>query len=294
MAAVETLLSNASLIELKRLELRSKRSVTTDLVGRYRSSFRGSGLMFSDLRQYEPGDDIKHIHWKVTARTGKAYVKTYEEERQLNVMLAVDISNSTNFGSPKRKSEKAFEFAALLTTLTQNTHDNIGLCLFGDRIYDFVKPSSKRTQFQRIINSLIATQNHSRGTNLKETIIYLRENLRRKSVVFLISDFYSSDFKEDLKLLAAKHDVIGVLLSDSLEHTLPSLGLVEFEDAESGERIVLDSGSSRVREKLKVLGDARAKNLRELFNESRSDLIEIKDSILKPLTQLMAQRSERH
>ncbi len=289
----DSLITDQSRLEVKKLELRSRRKINADIIGQYRSSFRGSGLLFSDLRLYEPGDDIKNIHWKVTAKTGKPYVKTFEEERQLNVLLAIDISNSTNFGIPRTNHQKALEFSALITTLTQKTQDNCGLLLFGNDIVEFIKPSSKRTQFRRILSALMTQRSHDRGTNLNGAITYLRQHLKRSSVVFLISDFYATDYADSLKTLSAKHDLIGVLLADPDYENLPRVGLVEFEDAEGAGKILLDTSNERIRTELKKTSETRRAELKRIFNEASSDLIEIKDHILTPLINLMAQRARR-
>lgn len=294
MESPDALITPQSRLEIRKLQLRSNRRTSADLMGQYRSSFRGSGLLFSDLRVYEPGDDIKNIHWKVTARTGKPYVKTFEEERQLNILLVIDISNSTNYGSPKSNFLKALEFAALITTLAQRSQDSCGLLLFADEIIEYIKPSSKRTQFQRIMSSLLLKREHQRGTNINQVLQFLQKNLRRPSVVFLLSDFYSTDYKDALKGIGARHDLIGVNLVDNFTDRIDDLGLVEFEDAEGSGRVVLDTSNKRVRRELSNYLNKRNEEIRSAFRQARGDLIEIDKQIIKPLIDLMARRTVRH
>ncbi len=285
------LLSPEALLDIKRLEIRSRRSVNADLIGRYRSSFRGSGLLFSDLRTYEPGDDIKHIHWKATARTGRPFVKTYEEERQLRIMLAVDISASTLWGTPKSKHERALQFAALISMLAQQNQDAIGLCLFGDSVVEHIEPSTKRSQFQRVLRMLLTPRVMTKGTNIGSALSFLRERTKRSSIIFLVSDFFAAPFETQLSQLAARNDVIGVSLVN--EDKLPPVGLVNFCDAETGEEIIIDTSSEKVRAGLKKRLEDHRVQLQSQFQKARSDLIEIGENPLRPLVTLMEKRSRR-
>lgn len=286
------LLSAEALLDIKRLEIRSRRSVDADLIGRYRSSFRGSGLLFSDLRTYEPGDDIKHIHWKATARTGRPFVKTYEEERQLRITLAVDVSASTLWGAPKSKHERALQFAALISMLAQQNQDAIGLCLFGDSVVEYTEPSTKRSQFQRVLRMLLTPRPLVKGTNIGAALTFLRERTKRSSIIFIVSDFLSPPFEEQLSLLASRNDVIGVSLINN--ERIPSAGLVKFSDAETGEEILVDTSSKKVREALIKKLELHKTELQSKFQKSRSDLIEIGENPLRPLITLMEKRSRRN
>lgn len=281
------------MVDLKRLELRSRRSVDSDLMGKYRSTFRGSGLIFSDLRNYEPGDDIKHIHWKATARTGKPFVKTYQEERQLKIILAVDISSSTLWGTPKNKHTRALEFAGLLTILAQRNQDSVGLCLFDEEVAEYISPSSKRSQFQRILRALMDPKPLKPSTNLGKALGFLREHSPRSAIVFVVSDFMTSSFEEELKSIAAKNDVIGVSLLAEDEDILPKSGLVELTDAESGDTFLVDTSAERSRKGLAAAIRDHVLQAKDQFSKSRSDFIQIKDNPLRPLIDLMQQRSRR-
>jgi len=287
------LLSPELMVDLKRLELRSRRSVDSDLMGQYRSTFRGSGLIFSDLRNYEPGDDIKHIHWKATARTGKPFVKTYQEERQLKIILAVDTSSSTLWGAPKNKHTRALEFAGLLTILAQQNQDSVGLCLFDEQVTEYISPSAKRSQFQRILRALMDPRPLKPSTNLKNALGVLRENSPRSAIVFVVSDFMSPPFEEELRAISAKNDVIGVSLIAEDEDILPQSGLVELTDAETGDTFMIDTSAEKSRKSLAEAIKNHVLQAKSQFTKARADFIEIKDNPLRPLINLMQQRARR-
>ncbi len=281
------------LTELRRIEFKTRRSINADVLGKYRSAFRGSGLVFSDLREYQPGDDIRHIHWKVTARTNRTYVKSYEEDRLLNVILAVDISNSTNFGGPKSKHQRALEFAALVAMLARQSQDALGLMLFADKVYDYLPPKRNRGVFQRILLSLLTQRELPRGTSIKNALQYLKDHQKRAALVFLISDFFSVEYEDAIKTVALKHDLIGVLLRDRQEQELPRVGIIQFEDAETGERCLIDARSSKARAALHARESERIAKLNQLFSNYGADLIELEKTGLKPLADLMARRTAR-
>lgn len=288
------LLSQHSLSELRRLELRTKRNIDSDLIGKYRTAFRGSGLIFSDLREYQPGDDIRNIHWKVTARTGTPHIKTFEEDRQLQIMLAVDISNSTNTGSPRTKHSRALEFSALITLLSANAQDSVGLCLFSDQIEDYIPPNNKRSQFQRIISSLLVKRDLKKQTEVSTALRYIMKHQRKSSIVFLVSDFYSAPFEQELKAVALKHDLIGVCLVDDVETQIPNVGIVEFEDSETGQKVLVDTSNKQSRDALVAQYEARQKNLQIMFRSVGADFISINKNLISPLAELIKLRTRRH
>jgi uncharacterized protein (DUF58 family) len=279
--------------ELRRIELHTKRRVTADLAGKYRSAFRGSGLLFSDIREYQPGDYVKNIHWKVTARTGKVYVKSYEEDRQLSIMLAVDISRSTDFGATRSKHRKAIEFAALVSLLASQNRDSFGLCLFSDQVTSFTRPSASRRQFQRLLLELIGEHELRPATDVAAALDYLVEHQRKSSVIFVVSDFLSPDFDESFRRLAIRHDVIAVLVEDDIDCELPVAGIVEFEDAESGERYILDTSHSASRELFEQQSKERTAKLKAKLRALGVDLMVLKDNPLTPLSELMTRRQAR-
>ena len=288
-------LLNPSLVaELRRVEIRTRRSIDTDLMGKYRSAFRGTGLIFSDLREYQPGDDVRHIHWKVTARTGKPYIKTFDEDRQLNVIIAVDISNSTNTGAPRTRHRKALEFAALVSMLGNRNQDAVGLCLFSDTVEDFFPVKRNRTQFQQIIAALLRQRALTPRTSIKAALNFLLKHQRKRAVIFVLSDFFCDSFEEELRRLAFRNDVIGVLLADTHEESVPQAGIVQFLDAESGEHLLIDTSSRRARAALERIMLERRHKIAASFQSAGGDFIEIRDNVLRPLADLMKQRTKRH
>lgn len=292
-ADFESLLPPKSLAEIKRIELRTKRTLTTPLIGQYRSAFRGTGLIFNELREYMPGDDVKHIHWKVTARSGKVYVKSYEEDRELNIMLALDISRSTIAGTGRSKHQKGLEFCALISMLAKVNHDSLGLCLFSDTIYTLLPVSRSRTQLKRILRELLLERELPQATDLQNVVRDLSQKLKRSSIIFLISDFFSPITADDLRLLSGKHDVICVMLDDTLYEELPYAGLVEFVDAESGETILIDTSNKRARAALAAANSARHASCQDICTAAGADFMSIDQSPLQPLINLMTKRNQR-
>lgn len=292
-ALANSLLSATLKAELKRLELRTKRKIDSSLLGRYRSAFRGSGLVYSELREYQPGDEVKNIHWKATARTNKVYVKSYDEDRLLNVLVALDISNSTNFGGAKSKHLRALEFAALISLLANSSDDCLGLCLFSDKVEEYFTPKKSRSQLQRIMLALLKNRQLQRGTNIALALEHIRKHQSKPALIFLLSDFYSGSYERELRLLSFKHDLILVWIEDELDLELPNLGIIEFLDAESNQRCLLDTSSKKGIKILREVQLRRFEALQKLSSQCAVDLIRLNSSSLKPLEQLMRQRQAR-
>ncbi len=292
--SINDIIDPARLGDLKRLELRSKRRIDADIAGAYRSAFRGSGLVFSELREYQPGDEIRHIHWKASARTGRVYVKSYQEDRQLNLMLVVDTSRSTLFGQERSKHQKALEFAALVSMLASQNNDALGLALFSDKVTEMIKPSSRATQVHRVLSSLMAISDLKTRTDIAAAAADLNIHLRRRSVIFLISDFFSTPFEEQLRTLAQRHDLIAVFLEDILDYNPPQAGLVEFEASEGRGRIVIDTSDRSVREQLRQSHEARFLALKQLVERVGGDVIRVDRDPLSPLVSLMRRRMRRY
>jgi len=308
------------LAELRRMEIRTRRSVDSDMLGNYRSAFRGTGLTFSDLREYQPGDDTRHIHWKATARSKVAYVKNYQEERQLRLLFAIDTSGSMNFGAPRSKYRRAIEFCALLSTLAYKCGDIFGLTLFSSEVHQSIKPRGGRSQLQRLFLSLLAEQSDQhQKTSIPTLMDHLLKNQKQSSMIFIISDFLSENFESNLRILATKHDVVMVNIIDPLDQDLripshspitkhtggissrltklfsyPTSGLIRFTDYETGKERVVDTGSSRVMRELKKREEQRIKHLNETSRKSGADVLHISDSPLRPLHQLMVARARRY
>lgn len=281
------------LTEIKKIELRSKRTINADLMGQYRSAFRGSGLIFSDLREYQPGDDVKNIHWKASARTGKVYVKSYEEDRLLNIIVAIDVSRSTDFGQKRSKHRAAIEFAALLTCLALAHQDAIGLCTFSDNVEEFFPPKRARTQVHRILRRLLEPQELKPATNIAKALRHLSETQKKPSVIFVISDFLSKPYDQELLMLSLKHDVILVMLEDNMDSKLPKAGLVEFEDAENGDRIIIDTNDKTALRQLEEIQKSHIQAWKDCCLRAQTDYMRLADNPLVPFVQLMNQRAQR-
>lgn len=250
---------------IRRIEIRARRLVASVFLGEYHSVFRGRGIEFSDVRQYEPGDDVRAIDWNVTARMGAPYVRQYVEERELNVMLVVDVSASSAFTTAgPTKREIAAEVAATLAFAAVANGDRVGLIAFSDRVELFVPPGKDRRHVLRIVRELLYLEPQGRGTSISSALAFLARVARRRSVVFLLSDFFDSGYEPQLRAASIRHEVVAMSLSDPREETLPDVGLLEAADAETGARVVIDTSDARVRAEY----ERRAGELRERRRKS--------------------------
>jgi uncharacterized protein (DUF58 family) len=252
--------------KIRRIEIRARRLVANIFLGEYHSVFRGKGIEFSEVRQYEPGDDVRAIDWNVTARMGTPYIKKYIEERELTVMLVVDVSASSLFTSAAlSKRELAAEVAATLAFAAVANGDRVGLLAFSDEIELFVPPGKDRRHVLRIIRELLYLQPHGRGTDIGSALAYLARIVRRRAIVFVLSDFFDEGYETQLRAAAVRHEVIALTLNDPRESSLPDVGLLEVEDAETGARALLDTSNRAVR-------SAYAKRAAELRDRRRRTL----------------------
>lgn len=234
--------------QVKLLELRTRGLVNSLFTGEYRSVFKGQGMEFAEVREYQPGDEVRSIDWNVTARMGRPYVKRYVEERELTVMLVVDLSGSERFGTVRRfKSEVATELAAVLAMSAVRNNDRVGLLLFTDRIEHIVRPRKGRRHALRIIRDLLAFEPEGRGTDMAAALEYLVRMLSHHAIVFVVSDFIAPDIERPLKLLAQRHDVVAVTVEDPSERELPDVGLARLVDPETGETVSIDTSATEVR-----------------------------------------------
>src|SRR5712692_9850753 len=250
--------------QVRRLQLRARRAVEDILGGEYHSVFRGTGMAFEEVREYQPGDDIRTIDWNVTARMGHPFIKRFIEERELTVMLLVDCSGSQQFGTQvQQKKEVIAELAAVLAFSAINNNDKVGLIAFTDRIERFVPPRKGSRHVLRLIRDVLFFQPTHRGTALHEALDYLNRILRRRSIVFLLSDFLDQGFEYALKRTARHHDLIAIRISDPREEELPAVGLLELEDAETGQRLLVDTGSRQVRAAYAAAAVARREAIRQ-------------------------------
>jgi len=234
--------------KVKRVELRTRRLVNTVFSGEYHSVFKGQGMAFSEVREYRPGDEIRTIDWNVTARMGEPFVKVFDEERELSVMLVVDASGSGDFGTVEQmKGEIAVEICALLAFSAIQNNDRVGLIIFTDEVETYIPPKKGKKHVLRVIRELLYFKPERRGTDVAKALNYLNRLSLRRSVVFVVSDFRSSPFESPLRVAKRKHDVIGISIRDPREEALPDVGIVELEDAETGEEVLLDTSDAETR-----------------------------------------------
>ena len=234
---------------LRTIQIHTSRLANQQLAGTYTSVFKGQGLAFREVRQYQPGDDIRTIDWNVSARMNDTYVKVFVEEREMTVMLAVDLSASQHFGTKRAsKARVAAEISALCAFSAIKNNDRVGLILGTDHIEKIVPPKKGDKHVMRVVREILGFEPQNTGTDLKLLLETLAKVARRRSVAFVISDFFARGFERALALAAAKHDVIPVMLVDPREETLPDVGLATFEDWETGEHVVVDTGDKRVRQ----------------------------------------------
>src|SRR5438045_3629133 len=230
--------------QIRRLQLRARRAVEDLLGGEYHSVFKGTGIVFEEVREYLPGDDVRSIDWNVTARMGHPFVKRYTEERELTVVLLIDVSGSHQFGTRQQlKREVLAELAAVLAFSAISNNDKVGLIAFTDRVERFVPPRKGTRHVLRLIRDVLFFQPTHRGTSIREGLDYVNRVLHRRTIVFLLSDFLDRGFESALKRTGRRHDLIALRISDPREEDLPSVGLLELEDAETGEHLLLDTGS---------------------------------------------------
>jgi len=262
--------------QIRFIQIFTSRAVNDILAGEYQSVFKGRGMEFDEVREYQAGDDVRTIDWNVTARTGHPFVKRYVEERELTVLLAVDISASGLFGSvAKRKSEVAAELCAMLAFSAIKNNDKVGLLLFSHRIEKFIPPRKGGSHVLRIIREVLGYQPEEKGTDIAQALEYLGKVVHKRGVVFLLSDFLAPDFKKPLGLLARRHDLIAISITDRRELTIPALGLIELVDAESGASRVVDSSDPAFRARFEEMGALRQKGLARLFGSLSVDHIPI-------------------
>lgn len=262
--------------KVRQIEIRTNRLVDSILGGEYHSAFRGLGMEFEEVREYQPGDEIRTIDWNVTARTGQPYVKRYREERELTVVTLVDVSLSERFGSGlQQKAELAAEFSAVVAFSAIRNGDKVGTILFTDRVEKYIPPKKGKKHVLRVIREILDFRPASRGTNVEEALRFLARVLKRRATVFLISDFIATDFEKALAAVRGKHDIIAIRTSDPREAELPDVGLISLEDSETGEVVVVDSRSSRVRKLFESRGVAERSQQDDLLRSLKIDELEI-------------------
>lgn len=263
--------------KIRRIEITTSKLVTDMLAGQYESVFKGRGMEFDEVREYQPGDEIRSIDWNVTARMGHPFIKKYVEERQLTVMILLDASGSSYFGTSKRlKSELAAEVSAVLAFAAIQNKDRVGLIIFTDRIEKFIPPRKGLSHVLRVIREALYFKPKGRGTDIAGALRYLDGVTTRRAVTFIISDFFAKDFKKPLSIANKRHDCVGITITDPRETELPDTGLIELTDAETGAFFLIDTASSAIRRKY----SARSRQLMEerlkLFASLDMDHIDIR------------------
>ena len=282
--------------KVRRIEIRSRQIVTEMFAGEYHSAFKGSGMEFAEVREYLRGDDVRTIDWNVTARVGSPYVKIFEEEREQTVMLMVDASRSGSFGSfQQMKGEVGVEISALLAFAAVNNNDRVGLIIFTDVVEVFIPPEKGRKHVLRVIRELLYFEPKGARTDLAGALDHLIKVLRRRSVVFLISDFIDKEFSRVIQQVRRRHDLVAVSLWDPRERILPDVGFINLEDAETGEQIVVDTRVSQIREKFQRSQVDFESGLSKLFKRVDVDhvSIDITKSYVEPLVRLFSVRARR-
>lgn len=282
--------------KIRRIEIHSRRLVNEVFSGEYHSTFKGRGMEFEEVREYQPGDDIRLIDWNVTARTGTPFVKKFREERELTLVFLVDVSASGRFGTAdKWKSETAAEVCAILAFAAAFNNDKSGLVMFTDKVERFVPPAKSKSHVLRLIRELLYFKPGGNKTSLAAGLEYVLSTLKRRSIVFIVSDFIDSGWERTLSVVSRKHDVIGLVLSDPREEELPPVGLVALEDAETGTRVVVDAADAQFRRIYRGRAKAFRANLERTFRRYRTDFIPIQNGhpYLVPLVKFFKERERR-
>lgn len=282
--------------KVKQIEVSTRGVVNDVFSGEYHSVFKGRGMEFSEVREYQPGDDVRTIDWNVSARSGHPFVKVFEEERELTVMLMVDVSSSGNFGTAEQfKREIAAELSAVLAFSAIKNNDKVGLMIFSDKIEKFIPPRKGKKHVLRVIREILFYKPQDSSTDLNIALEYLSRIIKRKSTVFLISDFLTENFEKALHVANRKHDIIAISITDPREVSLPNAGLIDFVDAETGEAITIDTGSSQIRNDFYQSAFGHQGELKNLFRSIGVDHIDILTdrSYVEPITRFFKMRSKR-
>jgi len=282
--------------QVRRLEIRTRRTVEELFGGEYHSVFKGRGVEFREVREYEPGDDVRSIDWNVTARQGSPFVKQFEEERELTILLLADLSASEGFGSGRRsKGAVLAEMGALLAFSAVSNGDKVGLILFSDKVELYVPPAKGRRHALRLLRDLLYFEPTAKGTDLRVALQTLNRVQKRKAVCFLMSDFLANDYEKDLLVSARRHDLTAIHLVDPREREIPSVGLIQVEDAETGELLLVDSTDAKLRSKFAELAQERQQEIKRGLRRAGCDLIEIDvtQPVIDPLLRFFARRGKR-
>lgn len=282
--------------KVRQIEIKTRGMVNQIFSGEYHSVFKGRGMEFSEVREYQFGDDIRTIDWNVSARFNHPFVKVFEEERELTVMLVVDLSSSGNFGSDSQmKNEIAAEICAVLAFSAIKNNDKVGLILFTDRIERFVPPKKGKAHILRIIRELVSFEPTGAGTSIRQALEYFYHVNKKRTIAFIISDFLDDGYEKILRIISRKHDVIAVELSDPREESLPDIGVVKLRDAETGRERWVDTSNADIRKQLEEFWKSRRAKRKSLFLKTRVDAIPIRIDrpYVKPFVDFFQRREKR-
>ncbi|TWI96250.1 uncharacterized protein DUF58 [Mucilaginibacter frigoritolerans] len=282
--------------KVRKIEIKTRGLSNHLFSGEYHSAFKGRGMAFSEVREYQLGDEIRTIDWNVTARFNHPYVKVFDEERELTVMLLMDVSGSENFGTiNQQKQDLATELCAVLAFSAIQNNDKVGVIFFSDKIEKFIPPKKGRSHILMIIRELIDFKPENKGTNVAEALKYFTSAIKKKCTAFIISDFMSPGFESELKIANKKHDIIALRLYDKHEEEFPDLGLIPVKDEESGEVLWINTGDKKVRDAFKIDALRRNAALKDVFSKSGVDAADIgtHESYVKPLMTLFKKRERK-
>ena len=278
---------------VRKIEIKTRGLTRQIFSGEYHSAFKGRGMAFSEVREYQYGDDIRNIDWNVTARFNHPYIKVFEEERELTVMLLVDVSGSREFGTTLRfKKALMAEISAVLAFSATQNNDKVGVILFSNKVEKFIPPKKGRQHILRIIRELIEFEPENTETDVSVALQYLTNAIKKRSTSFVISDFVSPSFEEALKISSRKHDVVALRIYDTHEAKMPNIGLVQFRDAETGQTLWADTSNERVRKQYELHWNGIQRGLDDIFRRSGIDntFIRTDEDYVKPLMKLFKQR----
>ncbi|MEX1001257.1 MAG: DUF58 domain-containing protein [Crocinitomicaceae bacterium] len=279
--------------KVRKIEIKTKGLSNQIFSGEYHSAFKGRGMAFSEVRDYAVGDEIRTIDWNVTARFNEPFVKVFEEERELTVMLLVDVSASEMFGTRNQiKRETITELCAVLAFSAVSNNDRIGLIMFSDQIEMFIPPKKGKSHILRLIRELINYEPKATGTNISGALKYFSKMVKKKSIAFVLSDFIADDFSDAIKITSRKHDVVALRVNDKAEYDLPNIGVAQFNDLETGKSIWINTSSRKVRRRYHERALKREEEIRTLFRKSKTDFAEIHtdEGYIKPLMNLFKNR----
>ncbi len=261
--------------KVRKIEIKTKRLSDHIFGGEYQSTFKGRGMAFSEVRQYQFGDDVRAIDWNVTARYSDTFIKVFEEERELTMMLIIDISGSNFFGSDSLfKNEYVTELAATLAFSATKNNDKVGLILFSDNVELYIPPKKGKSHVLRIIRELLEFKSESKKTDINIPLEFVSNILKNRSIAFIISDFISKDYSNSLKIFSSKHDVTGIRIYDKTEEIIPNLGVIDITDNETGAKLTVNTGSKNVRKKYSEYYNSKRNEFIDFFKKSGSGIIE--------------------